>query len=76
MPGLTAYMGLLKIGQPKAGETVFVSAASGAVGSAVCQIAKLKGCKVIGSAGSAEKVSWLEKELDVDFAFNYKTMMI
>jgi NADPH-dependent curcumin reductase CurA len=56
MPGLTAYYGLLEIGQPKAGETVFVSAASGAVGSIVCQIAKLKGCHVVGSAGSDETI--------------------
>ena len=57
MPGLTAYYGLLEIGKPKEGETVLVSAASGAVGSVVCQIAKLKGCYVVGSAGSDEKVS-------------------
>ncbi|MEZ4674031.1 MAG: NADP-dependent oxidoreductase [Caldilineaceae bacterium] len=56
MPGQTAYFGLLDIGQPKAGETVFVSAAAGAVGSIVCQIAKLQGCRVVGSAGSAEKL--------------------
>ncbi|WP_119328462.1 NADP-dependent oxidoreductase [Cysteiniphilum halobium] len=72
MPGLTAYSGLLKIGQPKWGETVFVSAASGAVGSLVCQIAKIKGCKVIASAGSDEKVKWLKEEIKVDAAFNYK----
>ncbi len=59
MPGLTAWAGLLHIGRPKEGDTVFVSAASGAVGSVVCQIAKLKGCYVVGSAGSDEKVSWL-----------------
>jgi len=72
MPGLTAYYGLLEIGKPKEGETVFVSAASGAVGSIVCQIAKLKGCYVVGSAGSDEKVSWLLEEAGVDAAFNYK----
>jgi len=72
MPGLTAYVGLLDIGKPKEGETVFVSAAAGAVGSIVCQIAKLKGCKVLGSAGSDEKVSWLLEEAGVDAAFNYK----
>jgi NADPH-dependent curcumin reductase CurA len=72
MPGLTAYAGLLHIGQPKDDETVFVSAASGAVGSVVCQIAKLKGCRVVGSAGSEAKVSWLLKEAGVDAAFNYK----
>ncbi len=73
MPGLmTAYAGLLHIGRPKEGQTVFVSAASGAVGSIVCQIAILKGCTVVGSAGSDEKVSWLLKEAGVDAAFNYK----
>ena len=72
MPGLTAYYGLLEIGKPKEGETVFVSAASGAVGSIVCQIAKLKGCYVVGSAGSDGKVSWLLEEAGVDAAFNYK----
>ena len=55
MPGMTAYIGLLEMGKPEKGETVFVSAAAGAVGSAVCQIAKIKGCTVIGSAGSDEK---------------------
>ena len=74
MPGLTAYFGLLEIGRPKKGETVFVSAASGAVGSVVCQIAKLKGCNVVGSVGSDEKVSWLIEEAGIDAAFNYKTV--
>ena len=73
MPGLTAYVGLFKFGEPKAGETVFVSAASGAVGANVCQIAKLKGCRVIGSAGSDEKAQWLLDECGVDAAINYKT---
>ena len=72
MPGMTAYVGLLHLGLPKAGETVFVSAASGAVGAIVCQIAKIKGCRVIGSAGSREKVSWLMNEAGIDGAFNYK----
>ncbi|MEJ2164353.1 MAG: NADP-dependent oxidoreductase [Desulfobacterales bacterium] len=72
MPGLTAYVGLLDIGKPKEEETVFVSAASGAVGSIVCQIAKLKGCYVVGSAGSDEKVTWLLEEAGVDAAYNYK----
>ncbi len=72
MPGLTAYAGLLHIGRPQEGQTVFVSAASGAVGSVVCQIAKLKGCRVVGSAGSDEKISWLLKEAGLDAAFNYK----
>jgi len=74
MPGLTAYVGLLYMGKPAEGETVFVSAASGAVGSIVCQIAKLKGCRVVGSAGSDEKVSWLLQETGIDDAFNYKTV--
>ncbi len=72
MPGLTAYVGLLDIGQPKAGETVFVSAASGAVGSVAGQIAKLKDCRVVGSAGSAAKVKLLRDELGFDAAFNYR----
>lgn len=72
MTGLTAYVGLLEIGRPRAGETVFVSAASGAVGSQVCQIAKVKGCRVIGSAGSDAKVAWLLEKAGVDAAFNYK----
>jgi NADPH-dependent curcumin reductase CurA len=72
MPGLTAYCGLLEIGQPEEGETVFVSAAAGAVGSIVSQIAKIKGCRVVGSAGSDEKVAWLKEEAGVDEAFNYK----
>jgi NADPH-dependent curcumin reductase CurA len=72
MPGRTAYYGLLEIGKPKERESVFVSAAAGAVGSIVCQIAKLKGCRVIGSAGSDAKVSWLLEEAGVDAAFNYK----
>ncbi|UCH21547.1 MAG: NADP-dependent oxidoreductase [Deltaproteobacteria bacterium] len=74
MPGLTAYFGLLEIGKPKKGETVFVSAAAGAVGSVVCQVAKLKGCHVIGSAGSDPKVSWLMEEAGIDAAFNYKAV--
>jgi NADPH-dependent curcumin reductase CurA len=72
MPGMTAYVGLLDIGQPKAGETVFVSAASGAVGAVACQIAKIKGCRVVGSAGSAEKVRWLKDEAGIDAAINYR----
>jgi NADPH-dependent curcumin reductase CurA len=72
MPGRTAYHGLLEIGKPQEGQTVFVSAAAGAVGSIVCQIAKFKGCNVVGSAGSDEKVSWLLQEAGIDAAFNYK----
>ena len=73
MTGMTAYVGLLHIGQLKKGETVFVSAAAGAVGSMVCQIAKLKGCYVVGSAGSDEKAAWLVEEAGIDAAFNYKS---
>jgi NADPH-dependent curcumin reductase CurA len=71
--GFTAYFGLLDIGQPKAGETVVVSAASGAVGSVVGQIAKIKGCRVVGITGSDEKCRWLLDELGFDAAINYKT---
>jgi NADPH-dependent curcumin reductase CurA len=73
MPGLTAYFGLLDIGQPKAGETVVVSGAAGAVGSLVGQIAKIKGCRAIGIAGTDDKVRYLADELGFDGAFNYKT---
>jgi hypothetical protein len=70
--GRTAYHGLLSIGQPREGETVVVSAAAGSVGTFVGQIAKIKGCRVIGIAGSAEKCSWLVRELGFDDAVNYK----
>jgi len=70
IPGFTAWIGLEVIGQVKAGETIFVSCAAGAVGSAAVQIARLKGLRVIGSAGSAEKVEWL-RSLGVE-AFNYR----
>lgn len=73
MPGLTAYFGLLDIGQPREGETVVVSGAAGAVGMTACQIARIKGCRVVAIAGSDEKVRYLEKELGVDAAINYKT---
>lgn len=73
MPGLTAYFGLLDIGQPQAGENVVVSGAAGAVGTAVCQIAKIKGCRVVGIAGSDEKNRYLTAELGVDQVINYKT---
>ncbi|QKG83850.1 NADP-dependent oxidoreductase [Kroppenstedtia pulmonis] len=72
MPGLTAYFGLLDIGKPQAGETVVVSGAAGAVGSIVGQIAKLKGCQVVGIAGSREKVDYLTKELGFDAVINYR----
>lgn len=71
MTGMTAYVGLLRIGQLKEGETVFVSAASGAVGSIVCQIAKIKKCRVIASTGSEEKIAWLRKHARIDGALNY-----
>lgn len=72
MPGMTAYAGLLRIAALREGDVVFVSAASGAVGSVVCQIAKIKGHKVIGSAGGPEKVKFLKEELGVDVAIDYK----
>jgi hypothetical protein len=71
--GFTAYGGLLHIGQLKDGEQVFVSTAAGAVGSVAAQIAKIKGCYVVGSTGSDEKVRWLLEEAGLDAAFNYKT---
>lgn len=71
--GLTAYFGLLECGQPKAGETVVVSAAAGAVGSLVGQIAKIKGCRVIGIAGGEAKGRWLVDELGFDVAVDYKS---
>jgi hypothetical protein len=70
--GLTAYFGLLDIGQPKAGETVVLSAAAGAVGSIAGQIAKIHGCRVVGIAGSDEKCRWLTGELGFDAAINYR----
>jgi len=73
MPGLTAYFGLLEIGKPVAGETVVVSGAAGAVGMVVCQIARLKGCRVIGIAGSDEKNAYLKDVLKVDEVINYHT---
>ena len=72
MPGLTAYVGLLDIGQPKSGETVVVSAASGAVGSVVGQIAKVKGCRAVGVAGSAVKCNYVVKELGFDACVNHR----
>ena len=73
MTGLTAYVGLLDIGAVKEGDTVFVSAAAGAVGSIVCQIARIKNCRVIASAGSPEKIAWLTRVAGATDAFNYKT---
>ena len=71
MPGMTAYVGLTEIAGLREGETVFVSAAAGAVGSVAGQIARLRGCRVIGSAGSAEKVAYVRDELGFDGAFDY-----
>jgi len=70
--GLTAYFGLLDVGKPKAGETVVVSAAAGSVGSIVGQIAKIKGCHVVGIAGGKDKCHWLTSELGFDAAVDYK----
>ncbi|MBA3433367.1 MAG: NADP-dependent oxidoreductase [Actinobacteria bacterium] len=71
MPGFTAYYGLFELGSPQAGETVFVSGAAGAVGSAAGQMAKIAGCRVVGCAGTPEKIAWL-RELGFDEAFDYR----
>jgi NADPH-dependent curcumin reductase CurA len=73
MPGMTAYVGLLDIGRPKAGETVVVSAASGAVGSVVGQIAKIHGCRVVGVAGGREKIDYVVTELGFDAAVDHRS---
>jgi NADPH-dependent curcumin reductase CurA len=72
MPGMTAYFGLMDVGQPKAGETVVVSGAAGAVGQTVGQLARLKGCRVVGIAGGAAKCEWVVKELGFDACIDYK----
>ena len=73
--GITAYVGLFKVGELREGQdTVFVSSAAGGVGSVACQIAKVKGCHVVGSCGSDEKVRWLLDELKIDYAFNYRKL--
>mgnify|MGYP005708643651 FL=1 len=72
MPGFTAYMGLLDIGQPKSGDTLVVAAATGAVGSMVGQIGKLKGCRVIGVAGGEEKCRYAEEQLGFDECIDHK----
>ncbi|MDP6574665.1 MAG: NADP-dependent oxidoreductase [Rhodospirillales bacterium] len=72
MPGMTAYTGLLNIGKPREGETVAVAAASGAVGSIVGQIARIKGCRAVGIAGTAEKCDYLTAELGFDAALNHR----
>ena len=74
MPGMTAYFGLLEIGRPTPGDCLVVTSAAGAVGSAVGQIGKIKGCRVIGVAGSEAKVDHIKNELGFDEAFNYKTV--
>ena len=72
MPGMTAYFGFLERGKPKAGNTVFVSGAAGVIGTLVGQMAKIKGCKVVGSAGGAEKCRYLTETLGFDAAIDYK----
>lgn len=73
MPGLTAYFGLLEVGKPQPGDTVVVSGAAGAVGSVVGQVAKIKGCRVVGIAGGADKCRYLVEELGFDVAIDYKS---
>lgn len=70
--GLTAYFGLVEIGRPKAGETLLVSAAAGAVGSIVAQIGRILGCRVVGIAGGPDKCAWLQRELGLDAAIDYR----
>jgi NADPH-dependent curcumin reductase CurA len=72
MPGMTAYFGLMDVGQPKAGETVVVSGAAGAVGQTVGQLARIKGCRVVGIAGGPAKCEWVVKELGFDACIDYK----
>ncbi len=72
MPGMTAYFGLLDVGQAKSGDTVVVSGAAGAVGTVVGQVAKIKGCRVVGIAGGADKCRWIVDELGFDAAIDYK----
>ncbi|GBP37200.1 Prostaglandin reductase 1 [Eumeta japonica] len=76
MPGATAYFGLLELCKPQKGETLVVSGAAGAVGSLVGQIGTLRGVRVIGFAGSDDKVRWLEQELGFDHAYNYRTVNV
>ncbi|MEO7241802.1 MAG: NADP-dependent oxidoreductase [Variovorax sp.] len=73
MPGMTAYFGLMDVGQPQAGQTVVVSGASGAVGQTVGQLAKIKGCGVVGIAGGPDKCSWVVDELGFDACIDYKS---
>ena len=74
MPGLTAWVGIMDIGRPSPGETCYVSSAAGAVGQVAGQIARMQGCRVVGSAGSAEKLAHVTGTLGFDAAFNYKTV--
>ena len=73
MPGMTGYFGLMDVGQPKAGEVVVVSGAAGAVGQTVGQLARIKGCRVVGIAGGAAKCEWVVKELGFDACIDYKS---
>ena len=73
MPGMTGYFGLIDVGQPKAGETVVVSGAAGAVGQTVGQLAKIKGCRVVGIAGGPDKCRWVVDELGFDACIDYKS---
>jgi len=73
MPGMTAYFGLLDIGKPQPGETVVVSGAAGAVGAVVCQIAKIKGCRVVGIAGGTDKCKYVREALGADAVIDYKS---
>jgi NADPH-dependent curcumin reductase CurA len=72
MPGMTAYFGLMDVGQPQAGQTLVVSGAAGAVGQTVGQLAKLKGCRVVGIAGGTAKCEWVVRELGFDACIDYK----
>jgi len=72
MPGMTAYFGLFDVGALQDGDTVFVSGAAGAVGSTVCQLAKIKSCRVVASCGSDEKAKWLTQDIGVDAVINYR----
>ncbi len=76
MPGMTAYFGLMDVGQPKAGETVVISGAAGAVGQTVGQLARLKGCHVVGIAGGAAKCDWVVRELGFDACIDYKAASV
>ena len=73
LPGFTTYFGLLEIANPQPGETVVVSEAAGAVGMIVCQIARIKGCRVVGMTASDATATWLQEELGFDASFNCKT---